>query len=116
MQLVFHLEENMRKDIIGSVGNKWRQFKSYLNKKFIVPYLDDPSLLEANPHGLDKPPQSYHIEETHWKEFVKRRTSKEFQDVRKLQQERRSHLQYPHRTSRHSYTELEVDLVSIHIE
>ncbi|XP_062095489.1 uncharacterized protein LOC133801335 isoform X2 [Humulus lupulus] len=29
---------------------------------------------------------------------------------RKLQQERRNHLQYPHRTSRHSYTELEADL------
>ncbi|XP_062075184.1 uncharacterized protein LOC133779213 [Humulus lupulus] len=53
---------------------------------------------------------SYHIEETHWKEFVKRRTSKEFQDFRKLQQEMCNHLQYPHRTSRHSYTELEADL------
>ncbi|XP_062120153.1 uncharacterized protein LOC133834524 isoform X2 [Humulus lupulus] len=55
-------------------------------------------------------PPSYHIEETHWKEFVKRRTSKEFQDFRKLQQERCNHLQYPHRTSRHSYTKLEADL------
>ena len=40
----------------------------------------------------------------------------EFQDFRKLQQERRNHLQYPHRTSRHSYTELEADLVSTYIE
>ncbi|XP_062077886.1 uncharacterized protein LOC133782573 [Humulus lupulus] len=92
VNLAFHLDENMRNNIIGSVGNKWRQFKCNLNKKFIVPYLNDPSLLEAKPRGLDKPPPSYHIEETHWKEFVKRRTSKEFQDFRKLQQERRNHL------------------------
>ena len=69
----------MRKEVMSSVGIKWRTFKTFLNKRFIAPYLNDPKLLEANPTALDVPPIKYRIPEEEWRNFVTRRKSKEFQ-------------------------------------
>ncbi|XP_062115402.1 uncharacterized protein LOC133829664 isoform X2 [Humulus lupulus] len=109
----FYLNEGMRKEVLSSVSIKWRQLKANLNRKFIAPYMEKPELLEANPNALEKPPSRYSgITEKDWKQFVSNRTTKEFQEYRKKQQARRAGVKYPHRSSRHSYNEIEVDLQS----
>ena len=69
----------MQTDCISSIGVKWRQFKTTLNRKFIQPYISKPELLEENPTALDAPPVEYDsIEQTQWEEFVASRTTPEF--------------------------------------
>ncbi|XP_062103563.1 uncharacterized protein LOC133814644 [Humulus lupulus] len=108
--LAFHLNEGMRKEVMSSVGIKWRAFKTFLTRRFVAPYLNNQDLLEANPTALDVPPKRYNIPEEEWKNFVTKRKSKEFQEFSKKQKERRAALEYPHRSSRHSYKEIEIDL------
>ncbi|KAF4391068.1 hypothetical protein F8388_024900 [Cannabis sativa] len=110
VNLAFHLNDGMKKEVMSSVGNKWRAFKTYLNRKFISPFIDNPKLLKENPTALHVPPKRYSIREEEWKVFVSKRQTKEFQEFRKKQQERRAALEYPHHSSRRSYKQIEFDL------
>ncbi|KAM6570662.1 hypothetical protein CsatB_018647 [Cannabis sativa] len=109
----FYLNDGMRKEILSSVSIKWRHFKTSLNRKFVAPYLENPDLLKAKPHALEKPPPLYKgITEKTWKQFVSIRATKEFQEYRKKQQERRAGIKSPHGLSSRSYNEIEADLRS----
>ncbi|KAF4360333.1 hypothetical protein G4B88_012551 [Cannabis sativa] len=112
VNLAFHLNDGMKKEVMSSVGNKWRAFKTYLNRKFISPFIDNPKLLKENPTALHVPPKRYSIREEEWKVFVSKRQTKEFQvsEFRKKQQERRAALEYPHHSSRRGYKQIEFDL------
>ncbi|XP_062111135.1 uncharacterized protein LOC133822719 isoform X1 [Humulus lupulus] len=110
VNLAFHLNEGMRKEVMSSVGIKWRAFKTFLTRRFVAPFITNPHLLEYNPTALDVPPKRYSIPEEEWKIFVTKRKSKEFQEFSKKQKERRAALEYPHRSSRRSYKEIEFDL------
>uniref|UniRef100_A0A803PU07 DUF4218 domain-containing protein n=1 Tax=Cannabis sativa TaxID=3483 RepID=A0A803PU07_CANSA len=110
VNLAFHFNDGMKKEVMSSVGNKWRAFKTYLNRKFISPFIDNPKLLKENPSALHVPPKRYSIREEEWKVFVSKRQTKEFQEFRKKQQERRAALEYPHHSSRRSYKQIEFDL------
>ncbi|KAM5552517.1 hypothetical protein ABKV19_027060, partial [Rosa sericea] len=85
---------------------QWRQFKSLLTSKYIIPYLDDHEALRY-------PPDDYpFILADHWTEFVKMRTKPSFLEKRREQQERRSLNKYPHRMSRKGYAGLEAELAA----
>lgn len=71
-QLPFIIGEEHRKRIMQSASTKWREFKSRLTSKYIIPYLDSPEKLKF-------PPNDYpFIPPDHWTIFVKSRTTPEF--------------------------------------
>ena len=57
-----------------TTGVSFRQFKSWLTTKYIIPFIDEPQLL------IDPPSFYSHIIDTPvWQEFVRSRMSPEFQ-------------------------------------
>ena len=79
MQQACVLKECSHKECMGSMERKWRQFKTDLNRKFIVPYLEHPKLLEENSDAFKHLPRAYSsIEQQHWDHFVASRTTPEF--------------------------------------
>lgn len=61
-----------KKLVITSAANKWREFKSKLTNWYIMPYLDNPELLEF-------PPDDYRsIDQHDWDKFVADRTTTKF--------------------------------------
>ena len=61
-----------KKLIITSAGNKWREFKSRLVSKYVMPYLDTPDMLEF-------PPDDYRfIQKADWDIFVAERITHGF--------------------------------------
>lgn len=59
--------------VLTSASNRWRQFKSDLTRKYIMPFKDEAE-------ALKNPPEDYgFIKQQHWKQFVNGRLTKEFQ-------------------------------------
>lgn len=54
-----------KKLVLSSAASKWRQFKSKLTSKYVLPFA-------GRKKKLKKPPKMYHL---HWKEFVASRLS-----------------------------------------
>ena len=54
-----------------SANEKWKQFKSYLTKEFILKSCLDPNLLNT-------PPNNFDIPQADWSQFVINRMSEEF--------------------------------------
>lgn len=54
--------------MLKSAGSKWRQFKTDLTRKYVMPYLGDKKI-------LSKPPKRYsYVRKSTWRRFVKQRT------------------------------------------
>ncbi|KAL0533264.1 hypothetical protein IC582_030480 [Cucumis melo] len=71
----FVVDGRNKKAIMKTVGVSFRQFKSWLTTKYIIPFIDEPQLL------IDPPSFYSHIIDTPvWQEFVRSRMSPEFQD------------------------------------
>lgn len=69
MQDTFTICPESQRLVLKSAGMKWRQFKTNLTKKYVLPYL-------GRKKKLSKPPKQYSFvgRET-WKRFVATRTS-----------------------------------------
>lgn len=68
LQLVFNVDDNWKKKCLASANTKWRNWKSSIYSKHIVPYESMPEML-YNP-----PPQSGILRED-WSHFVISRMS-----------------------------------------
>ncbi|XP_062014202.1 uncharacterized protein LOC133730667 [Rosa rugosa] len=100
------IPKECKKLVITSAANKWREFKSKLTNKYIIPYMDTPELLE-------NPPDDYRcVKKADWDIFVADRISAKFQELRDAQIEKRKENRYPHRMARKGYANLEAELVS----
>ncbi|XP_057806813.1 uncharacterized protein LOC131021574 isoform X3 [Salvia miltiorrhiza] len=103
VKLVFNVHEDWKKKCLTSANTKWRQFKSYLYKTYIIPFHDQPELLYH-------PPPEYIIPQDDWKDFVITRMSEE---SRKKSQEltaTRKQNVYPHHVSRKGYAGLREEM------
>lgn len=75
--MAFVLPIQCRKLVLTSAASKWREFKSKLTKWYILPYKDDPELLQF-------PPDDYRsIEQADWDIFVDSRLTDSFQVCKK---------------------------------
>lgn len=71
--MAFVLPIQCRKLVLTSAASKWREFKSKLTKWYILPYKDEPELLQF-------PPDDYRsIEQADWDIFVHSRLTDNFQ-------------------------------------
>ncbi len=78
MQTVFDLDDQTKKVALGSVGIKWRQFKSSVAKKHVYPHAD-------NPEKLKRPPKELHfIDPKDWSKFVAYHLSPDFKVINSL--------------------------------
>lgn len=71
--MAFVLAPRHKKIVVASAANKWRQFKSELTTKYILPYKDQPDALEDPPEEYD------FIKDQDWVQFVKSRLTTDFQ-------------------------------------
>ncbi|KAL0546245.1 hypothetical protein IC582_016151 [Cucumis melo] len=71
----FVVDGRSKKAIMKTTGVSFRQFKSWLTTKYIIPFIDEPQLL-IDPTSL----YSHIIDTPIWQEFIKSRMSLEFQD------------------------------------
>ncbi|KAK9071564.1 hypothetical protein SSX86_007992 [Deinandra increscens subsp. villosa] len=95
------LNPNSRKHTLQSIGTKWKNFKHYLHKKYILPLKDDP---EAD---LLTPPAMYsHLKIDDWKLFVAQRVSKKWEEKSKKAKITRGQNKYNHHLSRKGYSGL----------
>lgn len=61
------------KFVLKSAGSKWRQFKTNLTRKFVMPFV-------GQKKNLNKPPNQYaFVGKSAWKRFVAQRTSSNWQ-------------------------------------
>ncbi|KAL5728873.1 hypothetical protein ACHQM5_001903 [Ranunculus cassubicifolius] len=98
------VDSKRKKRTLSSIGEKWKSFKSNLWKIYILPFKDQPELLNS-------PPEQYgFIKRDHWQAFVRFRFSEEFQTLSKLQAERRAKNLYNHRLGRKGYAGLVEEL------
>ncbi|KAK9939272.1 hypothetical protein M0R45_015973 [Rubus argutus] len=104
IEMSFVVPKELRKLVVTSAGNKWREFKCKLTKWYILPYMDSPELLEF-------PPDDYRsIEKADWDIFVEQRISADFQELREIQIEKKKENKYPHRMARKGYANLQEEL------
>ena len=67
------IPKECRRLVIASAANKWRDFKSKLTAKYIIPFLGEPEKLE-------NPPDDYRfIKKPVWDIFVATRITDTFQ-------------------------------------
>lgn len=66
------MDSKRRSSVLSSISATWRDFKTRLTSKHIVPFKDQPELLKRPPEGYD------FIKQEHWDAFVKSRLSEEF--------------------------------------
>ncbi|PRQ58873.1 putative Ulp1 protease family catalytic domain, putative transposase, Ptta/En/Spm, plant [Rosa chinensis] len=100
----FVIPKECWKMVITSAANKWREFKSKLTKLYIIPYMNEPDLLEF-------PPDDYRsITKDNWQTFVADRLSAGFLEVREAQIMKRKENKYPHRMARKGYANLQEEL------
>lgn len=70
--MAYDIPMEAEKMVLQSAGQKWREFKSRLTTYYVLPYRDQPNMLES-------PPADYSsIEKAHWDFFVADRISDEF--------------------------------------
>lgn len=71
--MAFVVPSTARKMVRNSACSKWREFKSRLTTKYVLPYRDQPEMLKF-------PPADYtFIEKSHWDMFVADRLGAEFE-------------------------------------
>ncbi|KAM5584806.1 hypothetical protein ABKV19_004254, partial [Rosa sericea] len=100
----FLVPKELKKMVISSAATKWREFKSKLTNLYIIPYIDEPELLE-------NPPDDYQsITKDTWHQFVADRLSTSFQEIREAQIAKQKENKYPPRMSRKGYANLMEEL------
>ncbi|KAM5584864.1 hypothetical protein ABKV19_004300, partial [Rosa sericea] len=100
----FKVAPESKKLVLTSAGTKWRQFKTYLTNKHVLPYL-------GKKKKLRKPPKQYaFIGLQPWKEFVTQRKTEGWLKLNNDQRERVKKRKYHHRLSRKGYIRLEEEL------
>lgn len=68
-QSTFKIGPHCEDTVLKSAGSKWRQFKTDLTRKFVLPFVGDKK-------KLSKPPRRYaYVSKSTWKRFVKQRTN-----------------------------------------
>ncbi|CAL2230610.1 unnamed protein product [Prunus armeniaca] len=93
--------EGGKKMVLSSATKKWKDFKSTLTRKFILPFANEKEKLK-------EPPQLYNfIEKSKWDAIVASRLSLDFEAVHSGQSQRREKCEYNHRLSRKGYVGLE---------
>ncbi|RAL49561.1 hypothetical protein DM860_018220 [Cuscuta australis] len=106
--LGFDLPPFAQKLVLQSANSKWKQFKSTLTCKYILPLRDEPERQRT-------PPEDFSFsEKNHWDIFVDDRLSPEFLKVHDEHVKRVKENKYPHRLSRKGYANLEQEWVSTH--
>ncbi|KAL5726736.1 hypothetical protein ACHQM5_000002 [Ranunculus cassubicifolius] len=92
------------KNVLSSMGESWKKFKSTLTRKYIMPFKDQ--------SGVIARPKIYRkwIEQADWDQFVMIRLSEEFQIMSRLNSDRRARKKYNHRVSKKGYAGLEEEL------
>ncbi|XP_062006048.1 uncharacterized protein LOC133723246 [Rosa rugosa] len=104
VQDTFKVAPESKKLVLTSAGTKWRQFKTYLTNKHVLPYL-------GKKKKLRKPPKQYaFVGLQPWKEFVTQRKTEEWLKLNNDQRERVKKRKYHHRLSRKGYIGLEEEL------
>ncbi|VFQ85190.1 unnamed protein product [Cuscuta campestris] len=107
-ELGFDLPPSAQKLVLQLVNSKWKQFKSTLTCKYILPFRDE---LER----LRTPPEDFSfLEKNHWDIFVADRLSPEFLKVHDEHVKRVKENKYPHRLSRKGYANLEQEWAKTH--
>ncbi|VFQ83040.1 unnamed protein product [Cuscuta campestris] len=72
VMLGFDLPPSAQKLVLQSANSKWKQFKSTLTCKYILPFRDEPERLRTPPEDFS------FLEKNHWDIFVADRLSPEF--------------------------------------
>ncbi|KAH6823951.1 hypothetical protein C2S53_016206 [Perilla frutescens var. hirtella] len=99
VKMSYQVEDNWKIKCFESACTKWRQWKSGLYKKHILPNKD-------NPDKLNDPPSGSGIRQEDWRQYVISRMSDDFKKLSSLQSERCKMNQFPHRLSRRGYAGL----------
>ncbi|KAK9933083.1 hypothetical protein M0R45_020292 [Rubus argutus] len=100
----FKLPLESKRMVLTSAGTKWRQFKTMLTRKYVLPNL-------GRKRKLRKPPRQYNfVGLDPWKKFVRERKKPEWLTLHNEQSERVGKRKYPHRLSRLGYIRLEEKL------
>ncbi|KAH6777402.1 hypothetical protein C2S51_008714 [Perilla frutescens var. frutescens] len=97
--MTFNVDDRWKKGCMQSANSKWRQWKTNLYNKYVVPF-------QTTPDMLYDPPPACGILKEDWKTFVISRMSEEFQKVSQEQKERRRKNLYPHHLSCKGYAGL----------
>ncbi|PRQ45697.1 hypothetical protein RchiOBHm_Chr3g0494441 [Rosa chinensis] len=72
VQDTFKVAPESKKMVLASTGTKWRQFKTNLTNKHVLPYL-------GKRKKLRKPPKGYEfVGLLPWREFVKQRSTEQW--------------------------------------
>ncbi|XP_076905053.1 uncharacterized protein LOC143560691 [Bidens hawaiensis] len=103
----FIVDPKSRKNVLQSIGSKWRNFKHHLYKSFIMDHKDNPE----SENLLNPPPAYPSVTKEHWKIFVAQRLSKKWQEQSTKGKEVRANNIYNHRLSRKGYVGLDVDIM-----
>ncbi|XP_040369464.1 uncharacterized protein LOC121051309 [Rosa chinensis] len=104
VQDTFKVAPESKKLVLTSAGTKWRQFKTNLTNKYVLPYL-------GKKKKLRKPPKQYaFVGLLPWKEFVSQRTTEAWLKLHNDQSKRVKKRKYHHRLSRKGYIGLEEEL------
>ncbi|VFQ66022.1 unnamed protein product [Cuscuta campestris] len=106
--LGFDLPPSARKLVLQSVNPKWKQFKSTLTCRYILPFRDEPKKLRTPPEDFS------FLEKNHLDIFVADRLSPEFLKVHDEHVKRVKENKYPHRLSRKGYANLEQEWAKTH--
>ncbi|KAK2642825.1 hypothetical protein Ddye_024588 [Dipteronia dyeriana] len=96
----YWIDHRLRKRVLQSIGIMFRNWRSALSTKYIIPQKSDPEILKEPP--LELP----HIPKSDWVVFVNERISEKFQNLREKNSKRRKSYKHNHRLSRGGYVSM----------
>ncbi|KAL5566129.1 hypothetical protein UlMin_029293 [Ulmus minor] len=104
IQAAYDLDPRMKKAILSSAGEKWRQFKSTLTVDEILPNKDNLAMLR-------RPPKAYNfISQKDWESFVAIRLSAKYMKMHDEIVARVREKKYQYRLGRKGYTNTEAKI------
>ncbi|PRQ34705.1 hypothetical protein RchiOBHm_Chr5g0072061 [Rosa chinensis] len=86
VKLAFLLRPEHKRMVLISAGRKWREFKSHLTTRYILPYRDNPEMIESRPEDY------LFINQRDWEIFVKDRLSDTFLELHEKQKKKKKGL------------------------
>ncbi|XP_062082207.1 uncharacterized protein LOC133788674 isoform X2 [Humulus lupulus] len=102
----FDVQATSKAKVLSEVGDRWRDWKSWLTKNKVEKYK------EKAPELLAHPPDAWSnwIKQDDWEGFVAKRLSPQWAELRKEKQGARAQNKYNHRTGRGGYKQIEQQL------